>query len=86
MIKHCVPLGQVVFKWEQVKTKIYLPLWASGFQVFSLPWQVALLLLFTSSAAVFHYYDYLFFDTLPYQIPRKNFKNTMNIHHLKDYK
>ena len=25
MIKHCVPLGQAVFKWEQVKTKIYLP-------------------------------------------------------------
>ena len=25
MVRHCVTFGQVIFKWGQVKTEIYLP-------------------------------------------------------------
>ena len=34
MIRRSVSLGQVTFKWGQVKTEIF---WASGFQFFSCP-------------------------------------------------
>jgi len=34
MIRYCVPLGQVILKWGQVKTEIYLPTGQVSFNFF----------------------------------------------------
>ena len=38
MMRHCFPFGQVIFKWGQVKTEIYLPAGQVDLNFFFLPW------------------------------------------------